>query len=77
MNLKDGETICPECNGTGRSLRGKDEKDPFGWLFCPKCVGSGKLDWVEMVVGKRLVFHFTDPISTHSYRGIKGEIWNR
>jgi len=34
-----GEVICPQCNGNG--------------FFCNKCLGTGKLDWVEQIVGKK------------------------
>lgn len=44
MELKPGEIICDECLGTGESI---------AYHLCPKCHGSGKLDWVEAVVGKK------------------------
>jgi len=44
MKLKEGEIKCPECDGTGI-----DKKQ----LFCFKCYGDGKLDWIETVVGKK------------------------
>ena len=37
------EMNCSECDGVGYIL--EDE--------CPKCFGTGKLDWIENVVGKR------------------------
>ena len=47
--LKEGETICSECNGTGENKPGKR----LGiTIACRKCCGHGKLDWVEMIVGK-------------------------
>ena len=42
MKLKEGEVICPECEGV-----------EFDDYRCPKCHGYGKLDWVEIIVGKR------------------------
>ena len=46
--LKEGETICPVCNGSGENNPGKR----LGMtMACRKCQGHGKLDWVEMVVG--------------------------
>lgn len=50
--LKEGETICPECKGKGEFpvLTGKGI---IRWYdACEKCLGHGKLDWVEMIVGK-------------------------
>ncbi len=45
ITLKDGEVVCDRCGGNN------------GW-WCPKCFGSGKLDWVENIVGKiGPVFH--------------------
>ena len=39
------KVICSKCGGKG-GVRGE-------WL-CFKCLGGGKLDWIENVVGKRL-----------------------
>ena len=50
INLKEGEAICPECNGIGGGFSKKFEKL---WLNCGKCGGDGKLDWVEMILGKK------------------------
>jgi len=47
MKLKEGETICPECKGKGHF-----QDDHNNIQTCEKCKGYGKLDWVEMVVGK-------------------------
>ncbi len=55
VKLKPGEVECDEC----QELRDKREKDlkekPWRssyYISCPKCKGSGKLDWVENIVGK-------------------------
>jgi len=45
MELKEGEVICPECNGTGGE----------GSWWCMHCHGTGKLDWVESIVGKKII----------------------
>ena len=41
--LNEGEEYCNECLGTGF----------LNHLTCLKCKGSGKLDWVEKVTGKK------------------------
>jgi hypothetical protein len=42
--MKNHLVVCNRCGGTGN----------FGRSICSKCFGSGKLDWVSNVVGKRL-----------------------
>ena len=37
---------CPECNGFGLSLSND---------ICPTCKGTGELDWVEKICGKKLI----------------------
>ena len=51
MKLKEGEMICDECNGTGQFIEELTERSKK-WTWCPKCNGSGKLDWIEMCMGK-------------------------
>jgi len=54
--LDKGEEFCSKCNGSGslasrhKSYNGKSYK-----LTCPKCLGMGKLDWIEVIRGKRKV----------------------
>jgi len=48
MDLKDGEVICPECEGN--YIVGKGKSVVWG---CDKCKGYGKLDWIENIVGKK------------------------
>lgn len=50
MKLKEGEVECPVCKGTGDDIRYNSNEDFCP--HCPKCLGTGKLDWLEMVVGK-------------------------
>lgn len=51
FNLKEGEYICPDCGGTGIN---KNSKMPNKMASsCFTCWGSGKLDWIEMIMGKR------------------------
>ena len=43
IDLEGGEVICPEC-------KGHSYHNCF--RYCPKCFGAGKLDWIEMIIGK-------------------------
>ncbi len=57
MNLKDGEVICNQCKGTGHPNNNKVNYNSRS-LFpvphvCDKCNGVGKLDWIEVIVGKK------------------------
>ncbi|MCK5603325.1 hypothetical protein KAR91_15685 [Candidatus Pacearchaeota archaeon] len=49
--LKDHEVMCPECKGTGKLkswTSGNFEITPE----CSKCLGEGKFDWIERIMGK-------------------------
>jgi len=50
MNLKPGEIICPKCEAN--HIVGKGKLTIWG---CEKCKGTGKLDWIEAVVGKKRI----------------------
>lgn len=54
MKLEEGEVICPKCEGGG-SFPKKFAKleDPY-YRCCHKCLGAGKLDWIELCVGKKI-----------------------
>jgi len=41
IELNEGEIICPKCGGHG---------DEYTFI-CTKCLGSGKVDWIENIVG--------------------------
>ena len=45
--LDFGEVVCPECNG---SCVGEWEQPAYS--SCQRCWGAGKLDWIELVMGK-------------------------
>jgi len=47
MKLESGEVICDKCNG--EIFVDNDN----GIDICSKCLGSGKLDWIEKIVGKK------------------------
>jgi len=46
-----GEVKCKRCRGEGL-VRVNVRQDDLRCM-CPKCFGTGKLDWIEVVVGKR------------------------
>jgi hypothetical protein len=51
IQLNPGEIICPECNGSGNNIF--EQSDLWNAISqCSKCLGSGKLDWIERIVGK-------------------------
>jgi len=56
--LKEGEMICSRCEGTRLLVTGEMEFSSFDGTsipsveICDKCLGTGKVDWVENVVGK-------------------------
>jgi len=59
--LKKGEDFCDKCKGSGlvtrsRSKRNNIHGSTVNTLVCSKCLGSGKLDWLEKAVGKKSVF---------------------
>jgi len=53
MKLEEGEVICPQCEGTGKPNNNKFENFYLVPKVCDKCHGSGKLDWIENIVGKK------------------------
>ncbi|MCK5613597.1 hypothetical protein KAR91_67635 [Candidatus Pacearchaeota archaeon] len=45
FKLEEGEMVCNQCEGSGKS-----------WIYttlCSKCQGHGKVDWVENIVGRK------------------------
>lgn len=49
MKLKPGELKCEKCNGIGWYLI---PSTISGYIECSRCLGSGKLNWIENIVGK-------------------------
>ena len=44
--LKEGEVICDSCHGDTKSYG-------ESITVCTKCWGTGKLDWIDLCVGKK------------------------
>ena len=46
--MNEGELICDKCKGRGhlRRIRARS--------ICRKCHGTGKVDWIENIVGKKM-----------------------
>jgi hypothetical protein len=73
--LKEGEIICPVCNGKGYVCdkdenNCEDQKDCFVCPSCRKCGGTGKLDWLETIFGKQsdgFIHIFTRPTRPIEY----------
>jgi len=42
--LNEGDEFCPRCKGSGI------QSDPSP-RYCKKCLGKGKLDWIEQAMG--------------------------
>jgi len=55
MKLEKGEVICDKCNGYGYTTFNEQRGKNFYPMKseCTKCFGEGKLDWIEIIVGKR------------------------
>jgi len=58
--LKEGEVLCPHCKGSGFKYPPGNPKDPnydssddYYSPRCTKCWGAGKLDWIDLIIGKR------------------------
>ena len=72
LHLEEWEMLCNECNGSG--------DDPSSKTFttvCPKCRGTGKVDWLENILGKkrilRATFSHDDMVDSMSYMRIPSE----
>jgi RecJ-like exonuclease len=49
IELKEGEVICDNCHGKTKSYG-------ESLTICKKCWGTGKLDWIDLCVGKKSPF---------------------
>jgi len=56
INEDLGEVLCDECGGRGwkhGEMVEYSTMQPGVTASCKKCRGTGKLDWIERIVGKR------------------------
>jgi hypothetical protein len=54
MKIKDYEYICDRCDGLGLVKRKYEEFEVVTKsTTCPKCLGDGKLDFIENITGKK------------------------
>ena len=59
-NFHGGDIVCPKCEGLGTEWTEGALKIP---RLCSKCGGEGKLDWLERLFGKGIVYPQDPPIS--------------
>lgn len=50
LKLSEGEVLCGVCDGGGITREVTESSVTVG--TCPHCLGSGKLDWIENIIGK-------------------------
>ena len=68
--LEEYEIVCDKCSGEGTI-------PVEGTRFCtncPKCLGDGKIDWIENIVGKRRVKDILDEIASAMAEELAKEI---
>lgn len=55
LKLKEGELVCDKCEGKGGNAYNhpSDDLTKPEWVRCQKCQGTGKVDWIENIVGKK------------------------
>lgn len=61
IDLKEGEIICDKCKGTGsiKVKRDPTKSGPYhGVVMCLKCLGKGKFDWIENIIGVKVKTRF-------------------
>jgi hypothetical protein len=52
IELYEGEELCPKCKGKGETYNLQNDWG-VKWQMCDRCWGEGKLDWIEMAMGKK------------------------
>ena len=56
MKLEPGDIVCDQCKGIGHPNNNKIDYNSSYYFnsphVCDKCNGTGKLDWIEAIVGK-------------------------
>ena len=64
--VEKGEELCTQCQGAGLYAP-KQAYNKYGFpltkkamLVCNKCLGEGKIDWVEKATGKRVFYEEAD-----------------
>lgn len=54
LTLNEGEEFCKTCRGEGMVILKRNYlPKPVSALVCKDCLGDGKIDWVEKVIGKK------------------------
>ena len=51
-NVEIPKETCPQCKGEGAILHNDLKLMDYN---CPKCLGTGEVDWVEMVMGVKSI----------------------
>lgn len=64
ISLNEGEKFCPKCDGRGRVKEFNKYRVNKISLICNKCLGDGKIDWIETATGKssRVFGSYREPI---------------
>jgi len=57
--MKEDQVVCNRCGGKG-SL--EVLYDDTLLRECPKCLGTGILDWIQNIIGKKYIDIDVDPI---------------
>lgn len=53
ITINECERFCKKCKGRGKVRRDTISSIPsIITLVCDECLGDGKIDWIEEVVGK-------------------------
>ena len=65
ITLKDGERFCEKCKGRGKVPKmAKPQGTGTAMLVCNECLGDGKIDWVEEVLGKKRKVFYGESITS-------------